>query len=117
MGDIILLIIAVISLLSLVPLLWHRKITATCVQCFSRREPGVHLFRRQKVWFHYHVFECEVDGKLCRLTQIFFMDIPKHVGLDYTIFANYKLHTMMSVSEIVIKSLIAIVCIVCLFLE
>ena len=118
--DILFVILMCLLVFSFVPLLWHRKTTATCINQEERQLPGLHVRYRlrgnEPPHFYRHTFECQKNGEFYTLRQLCFIHLPMQIGREYTVFACPKLGTVMTVSGIGMRSvLIALMCIAIFF--
>jgi hypothetical protein len=99
--DILLVIFMCLLVFSFVPLLWHRKTIATCINQESRQLPGLHVRYRlrgqEPPHFYRHTFECQVNGEFYTLRQLCFIHWPMQIGREYTVFACPGLGTVMTV--------------------
>lgn len=96
-------ILIVVGIGMLFPLIWHRKIRATCTFCTKNEHPYLRVgrrWRRQPYSGYQSDFEYYQDGEYYNVKQRALYDAKHTPGKEYTIFIS-KNNTAMTVSEVV----------------
>lgn len=103
-------IVIVVGIGMLFPLIWHRKIRATCTFCTKNEHPYLRVgrrWRRQPYSGYQSDFEYYQDGEYYNVKQRALYDVKHTPGKEYTIFIS-KSNSAITLSEVV-RNIIVIV--------